>query len=363
MAHKPEVKIGFAAPFSGDQAIVGVPMRQCAELAVTQVNKQGNLPFHLTLRAEDDEANPVKAEEVARKFVADPVVIGVVGHKNSGPSAAAAPIYDAAGLAQIAPSSTNPQLSRQGFRTFFRLCAHDAVQGQVAAQYAVRVLGVKRVAVIHDRTDYGQPLAEVVQTVIHQERAEVVLFEGITEGDTDFSQTVEQIQQLSPELVYFALTEIESSILARQLRATGVEVLLFGTDGSRESQFMRLAGQAAEGVYQTYAGVDPESTPTAQAFVKDFKVRYGSVPVYGAEVYDATNLLLATLERVGKVDRQRVLQEVAHTRSFDGVTGQIRFEANGDRHDPQVSIWQVQQGEIRLLGSARDLIPSKELSI
>lgn len=332
-------------------------MRQCAELALRQANERGNLPFSLSLRAEDDRADPAQAEIVARRFVADPAVMGVVGHKNSGPSAAAAPIYYAAGLTQSVPSSTNPQLSRQGYRTFFRLCAHDAVQGQVAAEYAVRVLGVKRVAVVHDRTDYGQPLAEVVRATVRQEGAEVVLFEGIAEGQTDFSPTVGRIRELSPDLVYFALTEIESSILARQLRAAGVGALLFGTDGSRESQFLPLAGEAAEGVYQTYAGVDPESTPAAQAFVRAFQVKYGPVPVYGLEVYDATNLLIAALIQAGQPDRKSVLEAVASTTDFTGVTGPIQFESNGDRRNPQVSLWRVEQGQMRLLGLAGDLIP------
>ncbi len=359
MGNKLLAKIGFAAPFTGDQAIVGVPMCQCAELAVDQANERGDRPFHLVLQADDDRAEPIQAEVVARQFVADPAVIGVVGHKNSGPSAAAAPIYHTAGLTQITPSSTNPQLSQHGYRTFFRLCAHDSVQGKVAAQYAVRVLGVKRVTIIHDQTDYGHPLARVVQATIRQEKADVVLFEGINEGGTDFSPTVRRIQRLSPDLVYFALTEIESSILARQLRAAGVEALLFGTDGSRESQFLPLAGGAAEGVYQTYAGIDLESATIAQTFVQEFNARYGPVPVYGLEVYDATNLLIAALAQVGKPDRQSVLQAIAETQDFQGVTGPIQFEPNGDRQDPQVSIWRVEQGQMRLLGLAGDLIPAK----
>lgn len=356
MPSKPHVKIGFAAPFTGDQAIVGKPMAHCAELAINQANERGDLPFYLILQAEDDGAEPGQAERVARRFVADPAVIGVVGHKNSGPSAAAGPIYNAAGLAQMTPSSTNPRLSQQGFRTFFRLCAHDAIQGMVAAQYAVWVLGVKGFAIIHDQTDYGQPLAEVVRATARQEGAEVVLFEGIEVGQTDFSQTVNRIQHLSPDLVYFALTEIESSLLARQLKAAGVKVLLFGTDGSRVSQFLPLAGPAAEGVYQTYAGVDPDSTSSAQTFGHDFNARYGPVPVYGAEVYDATNLLIAALTRAGRPERQAVLQAIAAMDEFAGVTGPIRFEPNGDRHNPQVSIWRVEQGEMRLAGLARELI-------
>lgn len=357
MLDTPLIKIGFAAPFSGDQAIVGGPMRQCAELAVAQANERGDLPFRLALRAEDDEADPAQAEAVAHRFVADPAVIGVVGHKNSGPSAAGAPIYHAAGLVQLSPSSTNPGLSRQGYRTFFRLCAHDAVQGQVAAQYAVRVLGARRVAVIHDQTSYGQPLAEVVQTTVQQERAEVVLFEGITEGATDFSPTVARIRDRSPDLVYFALTEIESSILARQLRAAGSEALLFGTDGSRESQFLPLAGAAAEGVYQTYAGTDPERAPAAENFVREFQTRYGPVPVYGLEVYDATNLLIAALAQTGQPDRARIVAAVAAMTDFTGLTGPIQFDAHGDRRDPQVSLWRVEQGQMRLLGLAGELTP------
>lgn len=359
MANKSIAKIAFVAPLTGDQAIVGLPMSHCAELAVSQANERDDLPFRLVFQPEDDRADPVQAQAVARRLVADPAVMGLVGHKNSGPSAAGAPIYSAAGLVQIAPSSTNPQLSQQGYRTFFRLCAHDSVQGRVAAQYAVRVLGARRVAVIHDQTDYGRPLAEVVQTTISQEGAEVVLFEGISEGQTDFSETVSRLGQLAPDLIYFALTEIESSILARQLRAAGVQAALFGTDGSRESQFLPLAGEDAEGVYQTYAGVDPDSTPAAQSFVSAFQTRYGPVPVYGLEVYDATNLLITALARAGRLDRERVWQEVAGIRDFVGVTGPVQFEANGDRHDPQVSLWRVEGGQMRLLGLAGNLIPTK----
>jgi branched-chain amino acid transport system substrate-binding protein len=356
ISRKPKVKIGFAAPFTGDQAIVGEPMRQCAELAIVQANARGNLPFDLILRSEDDRADPASAECVARGFVADTALVGVVGHKNSGPSAAAAPVYAKAALAQITPSSTNSRLSQQGYRTFFRLCAHDAIQGAVAARYAVQVLGARRVVVIHDQTDYGQPLAEVVRTTARQEGAEVVLFEGITEGAGDFTDTATRVQRVSPDLAYFALTEIESSILARQLRDAGVASILFGTDGSRESKFVSLAGPAAEGAYQTYAGADPESTPSAQHFIREFEARYGAVPVYGAEVYDATALLIAAVERAAASNRRRVLEEVTRTRDFPGVTGRINFDSNGERIDPNVSIWRVEGGEIRLLGSAHDLI-------
>jgi branched-chain amino acid transport system substrate-binding protein len=357
MAGKPHLKIGYAAPLSGDQAIVGIPMSQCAELAVARANEEPDSPFTLALEKVDDGADPARARQVARRFIEDPEVIGVVGHKNSGPSLAASPLYAEAGLVQITPSSTNTRLSQQGYRTFFRLCAHDAIQGQVAARYAVRVLGARRVAVVHDRTDYGRPLADTVQQTVQEEGADVVLFEGITEGAQDLSDTVERLQQCAPQLIYFALTEIESSILARQLSAAGVEVDRFGTDGSKESQFVPLAGPAAEGTYQTYAGVDPASTPSARAFVQQFTERYGPVPVYGTEVYDATNLLIRALTQAGTPTRQAVARALQEMGEVQGASGPISFDVNGDRRDPQVSIWRVENGDIHLLGLARELIP------
>ena len=379
-------RIGFAAPLTGDQAIVGVPMRQCAELAVEEANatrtaspsvksphpaalraatlsqrERGtgttappSASFRWVLVAEDDRADPNVAIDVARRFVEDPAVIGVVGHKNSGPSEAAAPIYAEAGLVQLTPSSTNPALSRKGYRTFFRLCSHDARQGQEAARFAVRSLGARNVIVIHDGTSYGKPLAEVTRDTFLAEGANIVLFEAVLPGERHYPETVGRIQALAPDLVYFALTEIESSILARELRAANVDAALFGTDGSRQSQFLPLAGDAAEGAYQTYAGADPESAPSAQNFVESFNARFGPVPVYGAEVYDATRVLIDAAEGADHLDRSRVLGEVAGGR-FEGVTGTIRFDASGERRSAAVSLWQVREGQMELVDLVRDL--------
>lgn len=357
MNNKSEAKIGFAAPLTGDQAIAGIPMRQCAELAVNQANERNDLPFYLSLQAEDDQADPRTAEVIARRFVADPAVIGVIGHKNSGPSAAAGTIYNSVGLVQITPSSTNPQLSRQGYKTFFRLCAHDALQGKVAAQYATHVLQAKRIAIVHDQTGYGQPLAEVVRESVHHQNAEVVLFEGVAVGQKDFNETVFQIKQADPDLIYLALTEIEGSILARQLRTAEVETVLFGVQGGRESKFLQLAGAAAKGSYHTYAGANVESRPGAQAFLQEFTARYGPVPGYGAEVYDAANLLISALKRATRLDRRAVLGEVANMRAFNGVTGQIVFDVNGDRQNAEVTIWREEGAQMRLQGTANRLIP------
>ncbi len=260
------------------------------------------------------------------------------------------------GSLRITPSSTYPELSRRGYATFFRLCASDRVQGVMAARYAVRCLGASRIVVVHDRTEYGRPLAEIARDTLTSEEAEIVAFEGIRVGEARFPELVSLIQKESPDLVYLALTEIESSILAVQLRAAGVRSLLFGTDGSRESKFATLARGAAEGSYHSYAGADPQTTPTGRRFAQLFQTRYGHLPVYGAEVYDGVNLLIAALRRAGTTDRQRVLAAVAGNQEFKGVTGTVKFEADGERQDAGVTIWQVRQGQNQLLGLARDLI-------
>ncbi len=330
-------------------------MARCAELAIVRANAEGSLPFHLALRAEDDRADPGAAEAVAHRLVEDSAVVGVVGHKNSGPSASAAPIYHAAGLVQIAPSSTNPSLTQRGYTTFFRMCAHDGIQGAVAARYAIRTLGARRVAVIHDQTEYGLPLAQAFQAAAQIEGADVALLEGIQVGAQDFAETVARISRQAPDLVYFALTEIESALLAGQLRRAGVGAVLFGTDGGSDSKFVALAGEAGDGTYQTYAGTVLGETPTAQTFVRDFTARHGPVPVYGGEVYDAANLIIQALGRTGRPERAALAAQVAAS-DIEGVTGLIRFAPNGDRVEPQVSIWKVEGRTPRLLGPGRDRV-------
>jgi branched-chain amino acid transport system substrate-binding protein len=354
---RPIVRIGFAAPFTGDQSIVGVPMRQCAELAAALANERGDLPFDVEVRGEDDFATPDGARAAAARFIADASVLAVVGHKNSGPSAAAAPLYAAARMTQITPSSTNSALSARGHATFFRMCAHDAIQGRTAARYAVRVRGAHRIAVLHDRTDYGRPLAEAVAAALGEEGAEVALFEGVAEGAGTFPETVARIRALAPDLVYFGLTEIEASIFARELRDAGVTALLFGTDGSPESKFLPLAGPAAEGSLHTYAGAPPSRAPAMRAFIEAFESRYEAVPVYGPEVFDAANQIIAAAAAAPARTRAAVLAGVATMAEFSGASGRVRFDENGDRVDPPISIWTVEHNAMKLLGRADDLIP------
>jgi branched-chain amino acid transport system substrate-binding protein len=352
-----DVTLGFAAPLSGDQAIVGVPMAQCAELAVAIANDGARCPYRLSLRALDDRADPATALHVASRLCADDRVVGVVGHKNSGPSMAAAPTYDSAGMAQVTPSSTTPALSQRGWRTFFRVCAHDTLQGMVAARFALRTLGARRALIVHDQSDYGWPLAQAFTAAATALGIHVVRVDAVSVGATDFSSVVAGIHDLAPDLVYCALTEIEASALARQVRAAGAAVTMMATDGGPESKFLALGGTAAEGSYHTYAGAVLEGS-RARAFMDEFERRFGQpVPSYGAEAFDAANVLISALERSGRPDRAAVAAAVAGT-DLAGLTGRIRFEPNGERRDLNMTIWKVEDRACRLLGSAHDLAPA-----
>ncbi|MCL5046782.1 MAG: branched-chain amino acid ABC transporter substrate-binding protein [Actinobacteria bacterium] len=342
-------RIGFAAPLSGDQAIVGVPMRDVLDFAIKEANSRGTLPYRLELVAADDGADEAKAAAVAQGLVADESVVAMVGHKNSGPSLAAAPFYQAAGMTQILASSTTAALTSRGYTNLFRVCASDALQGAAVARFAVSDLVVARIAVVNDGTAYGTSLAETFRLTAESCGARTVMSAGVTPGDSDFSPVVRQMAEVKPDAVYFGLTEIEASRLAPQMRRAGVDVVILGADGSRRSKFVELAGDAAEGAYMTYAGVDPESLQGGLWFTREFERRYGQCPVYGPEIYDAAYIIIEALRRAGTPDRGRVLAEVRAMKRFPGVTGPISFDERGEREDVAVSLWRVEGGQNRFL--------------
>ena len=303
----------------------------------------------MQLVALDDQANPTRARELAGMLVQDHAVVGVVGHKNSGPSAAAGEIYAGDGVAQVTPSSTNTDLAQRGWPTFFRVCADNDRQATVAAAYALETLKVRRVAAVHDGTDYGHPLAEAFVSAIAQAGQQVVSVHPVQLGQRDFRDTVRRLGEAACDLIYFGLTEIESSYLTRELRTAGVRSHLFGADGGRQSPFPQLTGELAEGVYETYAGVDPQATAAGQAFLQAYEDRYTDCPIFGPEAYDAACILIEALRRAGVADRGEVLSEIRSVQGFSGATGPVSFQPNGNRRDAQVTIWQVIDGQMTLL--------------
>ena len=326
-----------------------MPMMKTVRLAVEAARRDGSLPFDLELVPVDDQAEPDKARTVAEHLASDGSVLGVVGHKNSGPCRAAGPVYASAGLVQLTPSATNTGLAQHGWPTFFRLCADNDRQAHAAARFALTELQVRRVAAVHDNTGYGRPLAETFVSAVEGGGAEVALMEEVALGQREFQATVESLAATQVDLIYFGLTEIESSHLVRALRQAGVSSACFGADGGRTSPFPELAGESAEGVYETYAGADPTASPAGREFLRACEQAYGKCPIFGTEAYDAAQVLLEAIREARVPSRDAVLENVRELSGFEGVTGPIAFAPDGNRCNAQVTIWQVRGGEMTLL--------------
>jgi branched-chain amino acid transport system substrate-binding protein len=355
---KQRVKLGHSVPLTGEEGVHGKAANCAVQLAVMQANEQGDLPFEVELVTLDDECGTEAGKAVASQLSEDVDVFGVVGPFNSTPAQVAAPIFHAAGLAHICPAASNPDLSRQGWHTFFRVVASDEVQGREAGKCAVHVVKARRIAVLHDKSAFGQPLAEIFAESAKGQGAEIVLFEGIDRGQRRFPETVRRVREAGPDLVYFGLIEAEGSAMAHELRAGGVMAPYLGADGLKPSRYLETPEVEAEGPYYTSASADIRRRPSAVDFRQAYNQRFPDFSdhsVYTVEAYDAADVLLDALRRAGTADRAGVLQAVAGTAGFPGASGTIAFSPAGDRLDPVIDFYAVKGGELTSLGTTWEL--------
>jgi len=351
----PVIKIGCAAPLTGDQAQLGLDVCRGLELAVREANQRGEVVPGYTLQvlSLDDQHNPAQAVNVAKKFVSDPNVIAVMGHFNSSCTKPASAIYHEARITQITASSTNPELSRQGFDTFFRVAATDEVQGPKAAQYAAKKLGLQKVFIIDDKTTYGKGLADEFNKEALRLGMTVLGHEGITQGDKDFSPLLTRIKPLAPEFIYFGGIYPEGALLIRQARSLGLNIPFMGGDGLATPIFIELASSAiAEGTYATMVGGDMEKVPAAQSFISSFRSIYGQPGQWSAYGYDAGNILIAAIQKAGLSNREAILKAMREIPSFTGITGAVTFDTLGDNQNQFIGVFQVQSGKLVYVGPA-----------
>lgn len=338
------IRIGCVAPLTGPQAHLGKDIENGCRLAVTEINarkpQMGGQPVRFELMAEDDQADPKTATVVAQKLV-DGGAKGVVGHLNSGASIPASRIYNAAGVAQISPASTAVAYTHQGFKTTFRVMANDSQQGKALGQYAAR-LG-KRVAVVDDRTAYGQGLIDEVVKAVKEAGAEVVGREFTTDKSTDFTAILTTLKGKKPDVLVYGGMDPQAAPMVKQMQTLGIKAQFLGGDGMQSAEFIKLAGAAAEGVIGSSPGLPLEKMPGGADFTKRFKERYGNVQIYAPFAYDATQVLTGALLQAGSADPAKYLPVLAsyHT---DGVIGPIAFDERGDLKDGPVTLYQVKNG-------------------
>lgn len=338
------VRIGSASPLTGPQAHIGIDIRNGVELAIEDLNAKGleigGKKVRFEVVAEDDEANPTKATTVAQKLV-DSKVVAVVGHFNSGASIPASKVYADAGIPQISPSSTNPKYTQQGFKTTFRVVAHDNQQGPTLAHFATGKLKAKNIAVIDDSTAYGQGLADAFAATAKAAGAKIVAREHTTDKDTDFRAILTSIKGRNPDLIMFGGIDPQAGPMVRQMASLGIKAKFVGGDGMQTPNFIKLAGEAAEGVMASMPGLPKEKMPGGKEFVERYRKKFNQdVELFAPMGYDAVMVFADAMKRANSTDPAKFLPEIGKTQ-YQGVIGPIAFDDKGDLRNGPITIYVV----------------------
>jgi branched-chain amino acid transport system substrate-binding protein len=338
------VKIGSASPLTGPQAHIGIDIRNGVQLAIEDLNATGveigGKKVKLELVYEDDEANPTKATTVAQKLV-DAKVAAVVGHFNSGASIPASKIYADGGVPQISPSSTNPDYTLKGFKTTFRVVAHDGHQGPTLARFAVNTLKMKNIAVIDDSTSYGQGLADNFEAAAKTLGAKIIAREHTTDKDTDFKAILTRIKGKKPDLIMFGGIDPQAAPMIKQMKELGIKAGFIGGDGIQTPNFIKLAGDAAEGAMASIPGLPKDQMPGGKAFLEKYKTKFNQeVELYAPMGYDAVFVFVEAMKRAGSADPAKFLPELGKT-DYQGVIGPIAFDDKGDLKNGPITIYVV----------------------
>ena len=331
------VKIGHVGPTSGGIAHLGKDNENGAKMAIDELNAKGTTiggkKVKFELVPEDDAGDPKQGTAVAQKLV-DSKVAGVIGHLNSGTTIPASKIYSDAGIPQISPSATNPKYTRQGFKTAFRVVADDVHLGSTLGKYAVKELKGKSIAVIDDRTAYGQGVAEEFTKAVKASGGSIAETQFTTDKATDFTAILTQIKAKKPDVVFFGGMDAVAGPMIRQMKQLGIAAKFMGGDGICSSELPKLAGGAmADGqvVCAEAGGVEGEQKVGMEKFRTDYKKKFGiDVQVYAPYVYDATNVMVAAMVKAGSTDPKVYLPVLAKTTDYKGVTGMISFDDKGD---------------------------------
>lgn len=336
------IKIGIAGPLTGDQAKIGNDLINGVTLAIDEWNAKGGvLGKKIEMIKGDDRRDPREAVSLANKLVNEGVV-GVIGHFNSSCSIPASTIYHEAGIIQITPASTNPKLTEQGFHNIFRVCGRDDQQGLIGAKFVLDELKKTKIAILHDKTTYGQGLADEFKKDI-EGKAEILDYEGIVQGENDYTSVLTKIKEKAPEVIYFGGIYPEGGLIVKEMKEMGLNALFVSGDGVIDPEFVKIGGKATEGAYLSF-GPSIKELPTAKHFIDEYGKRFGEIGPYSIYSYDATNILLKAIEESKSTD-EAMLADAIHKMKYDGAIGHIEFDERGDILVAPYIFWVVKNGE------------------
>ncbi len=348
------IKIGMGAPMTGDNAAFGKDISQGALIAIDDGGEFNGFKFELV--AEDDQGAPEGGAAVANKLVSDPTVVAIAGHIFSGATLAAIPIYEKAGLPMMSPSATNPDLTKAGSAVFNRLVFTDADQGRFAADYMYNKLAARKIAILHDGQAYGQGLSQVVSDEFKKLGGEVLAYQAITPGESDYTAVLTSLAALSPEVLYFGGYTAEGVVIVNEMKAAGLSTTkFFGDDGTFGQDFLDRTGANGEGAYSTAlipAASDAKSTFDA-AYESRWAVVPGKLSPYSWTAYDSAAVLIKVIKDVGVlggdgklyIPRGALVAAVRGIKDYQGLSGTVTCTAVGECAGSGPTFYIIQGGK------------------
>ena len=340
---KGTIKIATQSPLSGGQSALGEGIKLGTQLGIEKF--KGNLEkagFKVELVPYDDQAKPDVGVSNAKNIIADKDIMVVIGHLNSGVAIPSSEVYKEVNLPMISPANTNEKVTDRGYPNVNRVCGRDDVQGPVGSEFA-HTQKVKTVYIVHDKTTYGQGVAEFFKADAEKKGIKILGFEG-TEEKSNFDPIITPIKAKNPDLVYFGGIYDQGAPFFKQAREKGVKSKFLGPDGMDSSDLVKIGGKAVVGMYYTTAAA-PTSSPAAKAFVEEYKKKFSKNPEpYAAESYVATAIAIKALESItagGKAPTREGLAAAIRKVKYQGMTGSIEFDDKGDPKRASYYVMQV----------------------
>jgi branched-chain amino acid transport system substrate-binding protein len=325
-----QIKIGVVGPMTGGNAAFGAQIKQGSDQAVEDINKAGGiLGQQIVVEYGDDRADPKEGVSVANKFAGDGVKF-VIGHFNSGVTIPASEVYQENGILEITPSATNPKVTERNMWNIFRVCGRDDQQGGVAGAIIAAKFKNKRIAFVHDKTTYGQGLAEEARKALNAKGMKEVLFEGVNKDDKDFTALVSKLKAAKPDLVYWGGLQDAGGLIRRQMSEQGVKAPMMGGDGMADDEFASIAGPAAEGTLMTFSP-DPRTNVKNKAIIELFRTKRKFEPqAYTLYSYASLQIIKQAAEIAKSLDPKKIAAVMADGKIFHTVLGDVSFNKKGD---------------------------------
>ncbi len=327
-----DVKFAIAGPITGPNAAFGAQLKNGTEQAVEDINAAGGiLGQKIVTTLGDDVSDPKQGVSIANKFVGDGVKY-VIGHFNSGVTMPASEVYAENGILEFTPSATNPKVTERGLWNIFRTCGRDDQQGKLWAEYTKANLKGKKMATVHDKTTYGQGLADAAKGFMNADGTKEVLYEGVNAGEKDYSALVSKIKASGADVIMWGGLHTEGGLIIRQMRDQGLKTVMLSGDGITSAEFATIGGEGVVGTLMSF-GPDPLKNPAAKAVIEKFRAKKYEPEAYTLYSYAAVEIIKQAAEEAKSLDPKKVADVIHSGKVFKTVLGELAYDKKGDRKD------------------------------